>query len=61
MNKPGFRTESDILGQVEIPQSALYRAQTQRAVDNFLKQERPAVEREIEALGQYSPFRKENE
>jgi hypothetical protein len=32
-----------------------------RAVDNFLKQERPAVEREIEALGQYSPFRKENE
>jgi predicted N-acyltransferase len=32
-----------------------------RAVDNFLKQERPAVEQEIEGLMQYSPFRKENE
>jgi predicted N-acyltransferase len=32
-----------------------------RAVDNFLKQERPAVEQEIEGLMEYSPFRKENE
>ena len=32
-----------------------------RAVDNFLQQERPAVEREIEGLMEYSPFRKENE
>jgi uncharacterized protein len=32
-----------------------------RAVDNFLKQERPAVEHEVEALMQYSPFRKEND
>ncbi len=32
-----------------------------RAVDNFLKQERPAVEQEIEGLMAYSPFRKENE
>ncbi|HYD06896.1 MAG TPA: peptidogalycan biosysnthesis protein [Reyranella sp.] len=32
-----------------------------RAVDNFLKQERPAVEHEIAELMTYSPFRKENE
>ena len=32
-----------------------------RAVDNFLQQERPAVEREIEGLMEYSPFRKGNE
>jgi predicted N-acyltransferase len=32
-----------------------------RAVDTYLKQERPAVEQEIEALMEYSPFRKENE
>ena len=32
-----------------------------RAVDNYLKQERPAVEQEITGLMQYSPFRKENE
>ena len=32
-----------------------------RAVDDFLKRERPAVEEEIEGLMQYSPFRKENE
>ena len=32
-----------------------------RAVDNYLKQERPGVEQEITGLMQYSPFRKENE
>jgi predicted N-acyltransferase len=32
-----------------------------RAVDDFLSRERPAVEEEIEALMQYSPFKKENE
>jgi fumarate hydratase class II len=30
-----FRTESDSLGQVEVPAEALYGAQTQRALDNF--------------------------
>ncbi|MDP9234791.1 MAG: lyase family protein, partial [Actinomycetota bacterium] len=30
-----FRTESDTLGEVQVPQDALYGAQTQRAVDNF--------------------------
>ncbi len=29
------RTEHDSLGPVEVPQTALYGAQTQRAVDNF--------------------------
>jgi len=32
-----------------------------RAIDDYLKRERPAIEREIEELMQYSPFRKENE
>jgi len=32
-----------------------------RAIDDYLKRERPAVEHEIEELMQYSPFRKENE
>jgi aspartate ammonia-lyase len=30
-----FRTEKDTLGEVEVPQDALYGAQTQRAVNNF--------------------------
>ena len=33
--KPEFRTEQDSLGEVLVPASALYGAQTQRAVDNF--------------------------
>ncbi|MCA0305554.1 MAG: GNAT family N-acetyltransferase, partial [Proteobacteria bacterium] len=32
-----------------------------RAVDDFLKRERPAMEQEIEALMQFSPFRKDGE
>jgi len=32
-----------------------------RAVDDYLRRERPAVQQEIESLQQYSPFRKENE
>jgi fumarate hydratase class II len=35
MSEPGFRTESDALGKVEVPAHALYGAQTQRAVENF--------------------------
>jgi fumarate hydratase class II len=31
----GHRTERDSLGEVQVPQDALYGAQTQRAVDNF--------------------------
>ncbi len=31
----GYRIESDSLGEVQVPETALYGAQTQRAVDNF--------------------------
>ncbi len=31
----GFRIEHDTMGEVRVPKSALYRAQTQRAVENF--------------------------
>lgn len=33
--KTRFRTEKDSMGEVQVPHNALYRAQTQRAVDNF--------------------------
>ena len=36
-------------------------ARFRRAIDDYLKRERPAVEQEIEGLMQFSPFRKENE
>src|SRR5258708_5020451 len=32
---PNFRTEHDTIGEVRVPADALYRAQTQRAVENF--------------------------
>jgi fumarate hydratase, class II len=31
----GFRTEKDSMGELEVPENAIYGAQTQRAVDNF--------------------------
>ncbi|MBA2639080.1 MAG: hypothetical protein H0U77_03585, partial [Nocardioidaceae bacterium] len=30
-----FRIEHDTMGEVKVPRSALWRAQTQRAVENF--------------------------
>ena len=30
-----FRIEKDSMGEVKVPQNALYQAQTQRAIDNF--------------------------
>ena len=35
MGDDGFRIEHDTMGEVRVPASALYRAQTQRAVANF--------------------------
>lgn len=35
MTTQEFRTEKDSMGEVRVPASALYQAQTQRAVDNF--------------------------
>ncbi|SVC21773.1 uncharacterized protein METZ01_LOCUS274627, partial [marine metagenome] len=31
----GYRVERDSLGEVQVPDDALYGAQTQRAVENF--------------------------
>ncbi|MDQ3627404.1 MAG: class II fumarate hydratase [Actinomycetota bacterium] len=33
--QPGFRIEHDTMGEVRVPKDALWRAQTQRAVENF--------------------------
>ena len=33
--RPGYRIESDSMGQMEVPLKAYYGAQTARAVDNF--------------------------
>ena len=30
-----YRTEQDSMGEVKVPREALWRAQTQRAVENF--------------------------
>ncbi len=35
MNTPDYRIEHDTMGEVRVPASALYGAQTQRAVENF--------------------------
>ncbi len=35
MNKDNFRTESDLLGQKQVPAEALYGVQTTRAIENF--------------------------
>jgi fumarate hydratase class II len=41
-----FRTEHDSMGEVRVPRDALWRAQTQRAVENFPISGRP-IEREL--------------
>ena len=35
MNSNAFRIERDSMGELKVPQDALWGAQTQRAVDNF--------------------------
>ena len=35
MAEQGFRIERDSMGELEVPETALWGAQTQRAVDNF--------------------------
>ena len=35
MKKQSYRIEIDSLGKVKVPKTALYGAQTQRAIDNF--------------------------
>ncbi|WP_308188245.1 class II fumarate hydratase [Nocardioides sp. R-C-SC26] len=47
----GFRIEHDSMGEVEVPVAALWRAQTQRAVENFPISGTPIEPRLIHALG----------
>jgi fumarate hydratase class II len=45
-----FRIESDTMGEVRVPADALWRAQTQRAVENFPISGRPLESAQIRAL-----------
>jgi fumarate hydratase class II len=46
-----YRIERDTMGEVQVPVDALYRAQTQRAVDNFPISGRGLERSQIRALG----------
>jgi fumarate hydratase, class II len=46
-----YRIERDTMGEVQVPADALYRAQTQRAVDNFSISGRGLERSQIRALG----------
>src|SRR5918997_2309106 len=47
---PAYRVERDTMGEVRVPAQALYRAQTQRAVENFPISGTPLERGHIEAL-----------
>ena len=47
----GFRIERDTMGEVQVPADALWRAQTQRAVENFPISGRGLERAQIRALG----------
>src|SRR5437016_3222552 len=46
-----YRIEHDTMGEVRVPADALWRAQTQRAVENFPISGRPLERAQIRALG----------
>ena len=46
-----YRIERDTMGEVKVPAHALYRAQTQRAVENFPISGRGLERAQIRALG----------
>src|SRR5258708_11276497 len=46
-----FRVEHDTMGEVQVPVDALWRAQTQRAVENFPSSGRGLERAQIRALG----------
>ena len=50
--RPAFRTEHDTMGEVKVPADALWRAQTQRAVENFPISGTPIEPAQIRALAQ---------
>ncbi|MFD4251199.1 class II fumarate hydratase [Amycolatopsis thermoflava] len=51
MAEPEYRIEHDTMGEVKVPVDALYRAQTQRAVENFPISGRGLERAQIRALG----------
>ncbi|WP_133833080.1 class II fumarate hydratase [Arthrobacter sp. JUb115] len=51
-NSDDFRIEHDTMGEVQVPAQALYRAQTQRAVDNFPISGKTLESSHIKALAQ---------
>lgn len=51
VSDPGFRIEHDTMGEVSVPVTALWRAQTQRAVENFPISGRGLERAQIRALG----------
>ena len=50
-NNQEFRIEHDTMGEVKVPAKALWRAQTQRAVQNFPISDRPLEAAQIRAMG----------
>src|SRR5258706_8367048 len=50
-DQSGFRIEHDTMGEVRVPADALWRAQTQRAVENFPISGRGLERAQIRALG----------
>lgn len=51
MSEQEFRIEHDTMGEVKVPAKALWRAQTQRAVENFPISDRPLEAAQIRAMG----------
>jgi len=52
MADPAYRTEHDSMGEVQVPRDALWRAQTQRAVENFPISGTPIEPALIHAIGE---------
>ena len=51
MSKKAFRIEHDSMGELQVPEDALWGAQTQRAVNNFPISGLPMPRQFIAALG----------
>lgn len=51
VDKTEYRIEHDTMGEVRVPKNALWRAQTQRAVENFPISFRPLEHTQIRAMG----------
>ncbi|ORM37718.1 class II fumarate hydratase [Williamsia sp. 1135] len=51
MSEQAYRIEHDTMGEVRVPIDALWRAQTQRAVENFPISHRPLEKTQIRAMG----------